>query len=492
MSTVSATGFCRVTVAAPDSRIDVALPEDVPLSDVYPEILRLSGQAPAEGAPTGYHLVRRDGTVLDPGRSLVEHRILDGELLLMRPFADSLPPAVFDDVVDAVASAVETDRRSWNDGLMRAAGLAAGVLLLTMMALVLWFSEPFKHDMHGLPGIIAGATGLVLVALSGVRARVYDDRWSAMALGLAALPHLLVAGSGVMPLSEGEGPGRLHFLIGCVVVLIASVLLVALLPQGDAPFVATSFVSFVGTLATFVAIVSEAQPREAAAVTAVTAIAVVAFLPGWSARFARLPIGFRSPDQISSTRKQRGPESEREEEEPIDFEKITGQARRGHELLLGLVGGCSAAVVGSAGVVLGFSDSGWAQALALAAGIATMMRARLFRYTAQVVCLMGAGVATVALLVLGLALNPPADALKELLLKGNGAPLDIRTVWLSAAVALGAALLVAVALIVPKKGVTPFWGRMMDLAEGAVLLSLIPLALAVLDVYNAARSMTST
>lgn len=232
MSTISATGFCRVTVAAPNSRIDVALPEDVPLSDIHPEILRLSGQTPDEAAPTGYNLVRRDGRVLDGTLSLAEQRVHDGELLLLRPFADSLPPAVFDDVVDAVAAAVETDRRSWNDGLMRGVGLTAGVILLALMAFVLWFSEPVKHDMHGLSGILAGAAGLVLVALASVRARVYDDRHSAVALGLASLPLLLVAGSGIMGVDGNEGPGRLHFLIGCVVVLIAAVLLVLMLPQG--------------------------------------------------------------------------------------------------------------------------------------------------------------------------------------------------------------------------------------------------------------------
>ncbi|MEU8570148.1 type VII secretion integral membrane protein EccD [Streptomyces pathocidini] len=488
MSTVSATGFCRVTVAAPNSRIDVALPEDVPLSDVYPEILRLSGQTPEEAAPTGYHLVRRDGSVLDDGRSLAEQQIRDGELLLMRPFADSLPPAVFDDVVDAVAAAVETDRRSWSDRMMRGVGLAGGFLLLTMMALVLWFSEPLKHDMHGLPGLIAGAAGLVLVTVSGVRARVYDDHRSAVALGLASLPLLLVAGSGIMPLKGDEGPGRLHLLVGCVVVLIVSVLLVLLLPEADAPFVAASFAAGVGTIATFLAIITGAQPREAAAVTAVVMVAVIGFLPGWSARFARLPIGFRSPDQIAR-RNQR--DSDQQEEEPVDFQVITAQARRGHEMMLGLVAGCAAAIVGSAGVVLGFSTSGWAQALALAVGLATLMRARLFLYTAQVVGLMLAGISTVCLLVLGLALHPPADIVKELVLKGNSGPLDIRTIWLAAAVALGATLLVAIALIVPRQGVTPFWGRMLDLAEGAVLLSLIPLCLAVLDLYMAARGMTS-
>jgi len=42
----SSTGFCRVTVVAPDSRTDVALPEDIPLADIWPELLRLTGAAP--------------------------------------------------------------------------------------------------------------------------------------------------------------------------------------------------------------------------------------------------------------------------------------------------------------------------------------------------------------------------------------------------------------------------------------------------------------
>ena len=493
----AATGFCRVTVAAPEARIDVALPEDVALVDLYPEILRLSGQSQPEGAPTGYHLVRRDGTVLDAGRSLAEQRILDGDLLLLRPFAESLPSAVYDDVSDAIASAVSRDRRRWTDDLMQAAGLTAGVLLLVMMAFALWFANPVSRDMHSLPGVIAGATGILLVALAAVRARVYDDRASSIALGLAALPHLLLAGSGIFPVDRHEGPGRLHFLVGCVVVLVASVLLVGLLPQGDSPFVAAAFLAAIGTVATFAAVLTDAAVSEVAAVTAVAAIAVVAWLPSLSARFARLPIGFRSPDQIAKGRDwgnggagASGPGSRMPEDEAVDFERIGAQARRGHELLLGLVAGCSAVVVGSAGVVLGFSDNSWAQALALAAGVATMLRARLFHYTSQVVCLLVAGILTLMGLILGLALNPPTAALLAFL-QGDGSQLDIRTVWFAGSIAAGSALLVAVGLIVPRKGVSPFWGRLLDIFDATVLLSLIPLALAVLDVYSMARGMTS-
>ncbi|MET9295852.1 type VII secretion integral membrane protein EccD [Streptomyces sp. NPDC003077] len=491
MSTTAGTGFCRVTVAAPDARIDVALPEDVALVDIYPEILRLSGQSQAEGAPTGYHLVRRDGTVLDAGQSLAQQQILDGDLLLLRPFAESLPLPVFDDVSDAVASAVKRNRNRWSDDLMSVVGLSAGVLLLVMMAFALWFSNPADRDMHRLPGIIAGVTGIVLVTLAGVRARVYDDHPSSIALGLAALPHLLLAGSGIFPVDDGQGPGRLHLLVGCVTVLIASVLLVVLLPRGDSPFVAAASLAAIGTLAVFAAILTGAEAREVAAVTAVVAIAVVAWLPGLSARFARLPIGYKSPDQIAKGSSYDNSAGQPSDSESVDFVKIGNQARRGHELLLGLVAGCSALVVGAAGVVLGFSDNVWAQLLALAAGITIMLRARLFDYTAQVACLTVAGILTIVLLILGISLNPPAEMLADLIRFGEDGPLNVRTVWFSASIAAGAAILVGVGLIVPRKGVTPFWGRVMDLFDGLVLLSLVPLCLAVLDVYGTVRGLTS-
>ncbi|MDQ0793629.1 type VII secretion integral membrane protein EccD [Streptomyces sp. B1I3] len=493
MSTTAATGFCRVTVVAPDSRIDVALPEDIAVADVYPEILRLTGQTQAAGTPAGYHLVRRDGTVLDGARTLSAQQVLDGELLSLRPFAQSLPPAVFDDVSDAVASAVTRDRHLWSDELLRGAGLVGGVLLLVLMGFVLWFADPVRHDMHSLPGIIAGSAGLLLTAFAGVRARVYADRATAVALGLGALPLVLIAGSGIIGPDAGQGPGRLQFLLGCVAVLLASVVLVALTPSGDAPFVAATFLATVGTLATFVAILTEATATETAAVCAPVALGLVAFLPGLSARFARLPIGYASPRTAPAgyddSFAEPGPTPDAEGE-PVDADRIAAQARRGHEMLLGLVGGCSAVVVGSA-AVLGFSDNIWGQVLALTAGLAMLLRARLFRYSSQVACVLVAGIGAIALLVLGLSLNPPTDLLYDLVRYGDRGSLDIRTIWLSAAVAAGAALLTAIGLIIPRKGLSPFWGRLLDLTESALLLSLVPLCLAVLDIFMRARAMTS-
>ncbi|MFF8293703.1 type VII secretion integral membrane protein EccD [Streptomyces sp. NPDC016309] len=472
------TGFCRVTVVAPDGRVDVALPEDIPVADLYPEVLRLSGQSPAPGAPVGYHLVRRDGSVLDGARSLAAQRILDGELLSLRPFAESLPPAVFDDVSDAVASAVARDRTLWTDDLMRGAGLFGGSVLLVLLGFALWTAAP-RHDVHGLPGVLAAVAGVLLLALACVRARVYDDRGSAVALGIGAMVNAAVAGAGLLPPPAGQGNGKLQFLLACAAVLVVAVVLTLVAPSGDGPFVAFVLAAGTGALVTFAAIMTGMDTAESAAVCAPLAVGALAFLPGLSTRFARLPIGFEPPRTSAG-----GYGAESEPQGPVDAGRIAAQVRRGHELLVGLVGGCALVAVGSA-AVLGFSDNTYGRLLALATGVAMLMRAHLFRYTAQVGCALAAGLGALVLLGLGLCLNPPAG------LGRDATALDIRTVWLAAAVAGAAALIVSIGLIVPRKGVTPFWGRFLEIAEAFVLLTLIPLCLAVFDVYHAIRAMTS-
>ncbi|MFJ5122800.1 type VII secretion integral membrane protein EccD [Kitasatospora sp. NPDC088548] len=484
MSTSATTGFCRVTVVAPNSRIDVALPEDVPLADIYPEVLRLSGQTQPDGVPTGFHLVRRDGTVLDSGLPLAAQQVRDGDLLSLRPFAESLPPAVYDDVADAIATAVEADRRFWSPELMRAFGLIGAGVLLALLGFALWFSD-LRHDMHGLPGVLSGVTAVVLTALAGVRARVYQDAYAALALGLGALPHAMIGGSGVIAVAHPwDGPGRLQFLTGCVAVLVVAVLLAGLLPEKDALFVAAAFLAAAGALATFAAVLLPGTPAgHVAAVTGVAAVAVIGFLPGLSARFARLPVGFSAPGQTRT--RSRDYDEEAGRAEAVQYERIAHQARRGHEVLVGLVGGCAAVIVGAC-AVLGFTDELFPQLLALALGLATMLRARLFRYTAQVFSLTIAGLLGLSLLIIGLSLHTSLFILKA----AGSTDVDLRTIWLAASIAAGAALLTAIALVVPRLGVSPFWGRILDLVDSLTLMALVPLALAVLDIYHLVRGAT--
>ena len=60
------TGFCRVQVAGPTTRVDLALPTSVPLAGLLPSIVSFAEQDVA--APHGWALSRIDGVRCDPGR----------------------------------------------------------------------------------------------------------------------------------------------------------------------------------------------------------------------------------------------------------------------------------------------------------------------------------------------------------------------------------------------------------------------------------------
>ena len=192
----SAGGHCRVTVVAPTSRVDVALPEDAPLAELLPEILRLVGgpagvfgatswadhppsrgrmpYGPTTHGLTGHVLTGRDGIILDAARTLAEQGVLHGDLLRLRA-VDDLPEApVHDDVVDAVAEAVLAGSRTWTADALRAATLAVVSLHLALAAVVLWFAGArFPGSFHGRTAVIAGAAALFLVTFGIWRAR-YD------------------------------------------------------------------------------------------------------------------------------------------------------------------------------------------------------------------------------------------------------------------------------------------------------------------------------
>jgi hypothetical protein len=189
-------GHCRVTVVAPTSRVDVALPEDAPLAELLPEILRLVGgpagvfgattwsdhptarnrapYGPTAHGLTGHVLTGRDGIIFDAARTLAEQGVLHGDLLRLRT-VDDLPEApVHDDVVDAVAEAVLADGRPWTADALRTATLVVVSLHLGLAAVVLWLAGArFPGSFHGRTAAIAGAAALFLVTFGIWRAR-YD------------------------------------------------------------------------------------------------------------------------------------------------------------------------------------------------------------------------------------------------------------------------------------------------------------------------------
>src|SRR5690606_4309661 len=107
--------LCRVTIAAPRTRMDLALPREIPLADLLPTLLRYAGENPddPEFLRGGWILQRMGEPGFDPSQRLSGLGIRDGEVLYLRHRDSSLPEFAFDDVADAIATAARTRRSSW-------------------------------------------------------------------------------------------------------------------------------------------------------------------------------------------------------------------------------------------------------------------------------------------------------------------------------------------------------------------------------------------
>src|SRR5258706_9086458 len=109
-------GLARVTISAPQRRVDVALPEHVPLAELLPEVLRHAGEGLADdGEKHGGWLLRRtDGGALATGQGLFPQGVRDGEGLHLVPAREEGPELQDDDVGEAIAEGAPPRRAVWS------------------------------------------------------------------------------------------------------------------------------------------------------------------------------------------------------------------------------------------------------------------------------------------------------------------------------------------------------------------------------------------
>src|SRR5690606_4391344 len=133
--------MCRVTIVAPRKKVDLAVPTDIPLPHVMPALLRAVGEAGGEFATgPGWVLQRLGGPPLDLGLSLGALGILDGEILYLRPREMAMPPALYDDVADLVATGVKEAGGTWSGQHTRNLGTGTAAVLLVLGAVILALS----------------------------------------------------------------------------------------------------------------------------------------------------------------------------------------------------------------------------------------------------------------------------------------------------------------------------------------------------------------
>ncbi len=177
----------RVTVVAPTTRVDVALPAESAIAEIVPQLAGLAGLASHDptGIAEGWLLSRLGNEPFEPARSVAASGIRDGELLYLTPRSEQLPPALFDDMIEAVAHAADGLPGTWRPSTTRRTGLLVATLcLFAGLALLTW---------SGLPAEIAAVTTAVLTVLlltaAGLVSRAVGDGSTGALIAIIALPY---------------------------------------------------------------------------------------------------------------------------------------------------------------------------------------------------------------------------------------------------------------------------------------------------------------
>ncbi len=461
-STVSA-GLSRVTIVAPNRRMHLAIPSDVPLADMVPTLLRYAGDHLIdEGAlQGGWILTRLGGIPLDGRRTAVEQGILDGELLQFRPRTATPPPPLFDDLVDAVATATVNRAGRWQlaDTRRFAVGLSA-TALISGAAAALFIGSP-----RTIAGIVTLVVGMVLLVTAALTSRAGGDGRAGALLGVVSLAYGGVGGlllGGDVPLARLAAPNVL--LAATVIVVFAAVATVSV-GTAKPVFVSASIAGAALAVGAIASITIGATPAGAAAVIGTLAFATIPMLPMLAYRFS----GMRVPSIPT------GPDDVRNDRESVDGPDVLARADRAAEFLTGMLG-TVAVTVGGAMLVVALVGGLPGAILCAVLAFCLMLRARPLPGRAQRLTLLIAGAAG-----LGLAAATAFVA---------AAPL-VRLTAVLGGLALVALASLVYGFSIAGKRISPVWPRVLDIVEVILIVAVVPLALWVGGLFSWIGTVTS-
>jgi type VII secretion integral membrane protein EccD len=442
----------RVTVVAPRTRVDLALPSDIPVAHLLPTLLGMAGEAGGDGGSRhgGWCLATLTGEIIDPDRSLSSLGVLDGDLLQLRRRSDSPPPPLFDDVVEAVAQAQPGSYRPWTPHTARTLGMvAAGAALLGAAAALLRAGT--AAGLTVAVAVLAALTSLTALIAAALLTRVYRQESAGVLVGAGALPVGFVAGLYLVP----DGLHAENLLLACVLVLVLACSAATVLSAGIILFTAGATAAALGALAFLAATLTHPPAVAVAAAAAAGALGVLPVLPRLTIQLARLPL----PKVPSS------PGELQEDPGVPDLAAIERRAARAHEYLTGMIIGVGA--VGATGAVLAARAGALGAVLAVVIAAVLLLRARCYANATQAVALVASGMLTLAGLIVGLL----ATASPLTLMLGFGGLLG-----------LAAAALIA-GFVVPHRQFSPVLRHAVDVGEAVLIASVLPIALGVMGLY---------
>lgn len=478
----------RISILGGNTQLDSAVPAQVPVAALMPDLLaalRVDGVdgASAGGGDAGWTLARIDGARLPPGDTLAHSGVCHGDLLVVRPDRPGSRSPLVDDVADGVAAILTRDRAGWNVESSRWIGYLVCLLAIVGCVPLGRWAAADGDQPAVLTVAAAGAVVSLGIALAGRRLLLDPRTGTVTTIGACVLAAL--AASLAAPTSAVAA----QVALACVAA--GACALIGYHVSGHAPAVHTAVTTTaaLGAVAGTLAAVWSMPAAQVAAVIAVLAVGVVLVAPRLAITLGRLPlpaVPTTAPDPSSTGEPSQvdGVEAVRlADRDPLgaiadlalgDMRALARQTAVTASILTGLLCG-AVATAGAATVAVAASASGSAVALTLCACVVAGLAARGRTHADRVqstILVGGAGITAVVATVAAVC--------------GSGGLRPATLFFVLLALAVGALLLGTVAA---GGDYSPPAVRVAEICEYAVLVALLPLLLWVLDVYQAVREL---
>ena len=470
MATQAGAGLARVTIAAPKRRIDVALPENVPLAELLPSLLRHAGEGIADDGEQhgGWMLRRGDGGSLESARTLGAQNVRDGEVLHLVPRRTEWPELDYDDIAEAIAGGARRYGRAWSGKATRYTSLSVACVVFGVALIVAirsgapWF----------LAGLVPVLLGFVFVVVGILLSRAVSDSVAGAVVGGIGLVYVftggfLLLGTSDASLLSGDAAkltdfGAMHLLVGSTLLLVAAVIGYIGIAEYTRVFAAGALVGALGVIGGLLGY-STAAPHGVAAIVVSIVVALVPAFPLLAMRLGKMPVPAlpQKPEELLA-------------DEPVpERESVYNAVVRSDEMLSGLLlGGSLVAVVCALVLVLSPTFDG--PLLAGIVALALVLRSRLFPSGRHRIPMLVAGLLVLSLLIIGVA--------------ASLAPTYQLFATVGGLVAIGG-LVVSAGLTYSRRPPSPYFGRIADIFDVLLVVAVVPVACAVLDLYSWARGV---
>jgi type VII secretion integral membrane protein EccD len=455
-------GLARLTIATPDQRIDLCVPENVPLAELVPAFLhhlRDSIYVPGHSSRTGWTIRCSDGRRLATDRSLAEQHIRDGEILRLVSVDQEWPEPDDDDMVLAVVRGAAALGHPWHGGLTRRTALLITATVPLLGLPILLSSGPSWL----LPAVSAFSVALAILIGATILSRAVGDSTAGGGIGVIALPYAFTGG--LLILADNAGLSELtaaHVLLGSVAVVLVSVLGAVAIGDRLWLYVAGAVTGLHGALGAALSLLW-LDGVAAAAVTVGVVLALMPLSTMLSVRLSKLPM----PDLPQTT------EDLLADRPPPPRDEIFVAVARAEELLVGMLLGFAVAA-GAGMFLLTTTEDLAARALAGTCAALLLLRARSLTRVRQRVPLLCAGLLGLGALALAVAWSQSTTVLALLV------PLGLVPLVLAVA---------GLGLRYARRRPGPQLARLADVGEVLLGLAVMPEIVGVLGLFAYVRGL---